>query len=86
MRDGSGLMKLGHRLHFPREIDMDLSYRCPVMDCPIAVLVGTGAERGRYPQEPPLNASKLQIFRRCRDRGSANPNSSPRPGEIRRVQ
>lgn len=57
---------------------MDLGYRCSGPDFPIAVPVGAGMAGGggRYSQDPPLNASKLQICRRHRNRDSANPNSS----------
>lgn len=49
---------------------MDLCYRHPELDCLIAVMVGAAAEGGRYPVEPPLNASKPQVCKRHRDRDS----------------
>lgn len=46
-------------------------------NCPIAVPVCASTEGGQTPPGAPLNASKLQICRMHRDRGSANPNLSP---------
>lgn len=56
-------MKSVRSLHFPRERGVDLCYRHPELDCLIAVMVGAAAEGGRYPQEPPLNASLQEAQR-----------------------